>query len=308
MNLRLHIAVLTLVLTSMLAGPARPAGSLSQESSPSPQDLPTEKLKASRISARWKGMRYLMPFLGLPEQSFKMGGYDRNQRTAEPEVLLTNVICDAIYGEKTEYRNGVWVSENLDFGMPNWIAWDVNAESSSKGVSIVETGSGRDLLARHMSPSKIKMDSAVWAGVLDECWKWAWEKPVGNLAIVCGPLVYGAERFAGRDAVPYEYFLVVCKKVRGGLGYKSIGFLIPNSPGLSGSCMKFSECVNLIEHKSGYNFFPGLPSHSAEAIEGMTTYELFCPYIEQEVYLDDPSEREDFRDSMSDYLEDFRDR
>ena len=28
----------------------------------------------------------------------------------------------------------------------------------------------------------------------------------------------------------------------------------------------------------------------------------------EEVYLDDPAEREDFRDSMSDYLEDFRDR
>lgn len=274
------------------------------------QEVAPEKLKASRIQARARTARYLRPFLGIPVMSYNNGGYDRNQRTREPEILLTNAICGIIYGERVEQEKGIWVSHNLDFGMPNWIAWDVDAvRKPGQGLDMNTVGEERDLLRKYMPAEKFMVDSTLWNTVLEECWVWAREKPYGHLTVACGPLVYGPERLKGTEAMPYEYFLVLCKKCPGKLGYKSVGFLIPNRKIVEGGRFKFSECVNLIEHKSGYDFFPNLPENLQELVEGMTTYELFCSFVEQEGYQHDPEEREDdFNDVMMDYFEDFHDR
>lgn len=275
------------------------------------QETAPEKLKASHIHAKGRSLRALRPYLGIPRLSYNIGTYDRNQRNTEPEILLTNAICGTIYGERIEQENGVWISRNLDFGMPNWIAWEIPAASKAGayGTDITTSGRERDMLRRYMPEGKVKVDSLLWSTVLDECWKWALEKPLGNLSVACGPLVYGPERSKGKDAMPYEYFLVICKKCHNRLGYKSVGFLIPNRPITEGGRYKFSECVNLIEHKSGYDFFPELPENLQELVEGMTTYELFCSFVEQEGYREDPEEREDdFNDVMMDYFEDFHDR
>ena len=275
------------------------------------QEVAPEKLKASRIQAKGYGLRGLRPCWGIPKMSYNNGGYDRNQRSKEPEILLTNAICGIIYGESIRQEHGVWISQNLDFKMPNWIAWDINESSKAgpEGIDLSTAGSARDMLGKYMPAGKVQVDSTLWSTVLDECWKWAWEKPYGNVSVACGPLVYGPEREKGAEAMPYEYFLVLCKKAPGRLGYKSVGFLIPNRKISEGGRYKFSECVNLIEHKSGYDFFSGLPENLQELVEGMTTYELFCSFVEQEGYHDDPSEREDdFNDVMMDYFEDFHDR
>ncbi|GEM_PF-2450407 len=264
------------------------------------QQVANEKIKASRVEAKARTLRAMRPMLGIPKLSFNAGTYTRNQRDAEPEVLRTNGICGYMYGEKVSCENGIWLSQNLDFDMPNWVACDVD---------LMAAADARDILSKYMPADKIRMNRDLWKAVLEECWKWGWDKPAGNTTIACGPLVTAAEAQKGKDAVPYEYYLVLCKKTKLGLGYKSIGFLIPNREDVQGGIYKFSQCVNLIEHKSGYDFFHKLPENLQENVEGMTTYELYCSFIEEEAYIDDPSEREeDWMDAMNDYMEDYRDR
>lgn len=249
-----------------------------------------EKLKASRIEARARALRAMRPMLGIPKLCLDdTAGYP------------TNVICGMAYGEKINCEKGIWISHNLDFSIPNWIACDIDLLASAEE---------RDPLAKNFPAALINMDPSLWKAVLAECWKWAWDKPVGGTTMACGPLVRASDvTDGGNQPVPYEFFLVICKKTRGGLGYKSIGFLIPNRADVEGGIYKFSQCVNLIEHKSGYDFFPKLPEGIQENVEGMTTYELYCSYVEEAAYNDDPPEREDdWREALSDYLEDFHDR
>lgn len=265
------------------------------------QQVANEKLKESRIEAKGNAFRSMRPMLGIPKMFYNTASYSHNQKSEEPQSLPTNVICGMMYGEKITCEKGIWVSHNLDFGLPNWIACDIDP---------MATEQQRDVLAANMPAKLLNMNPAIWKSVISECWKWDWDKPVGGTTIVCGPLVKASELAEeGAVPVPYEYFLVLCKKTRGGLGYKSIGFLIPNRPEAEGGIYKFSQCVNLVEHKSGYDFFPKLPESIQENIEGMTTYELYCSYVEEAAYNDEPPEREtDWMEALSDYLEDFNDR
>jgi len=253
------------------------------------QDRPTEKLNASRIQARaTRGLRAQRPHLGLPIR-------------IEGETVKTNTLSDLSYAEKISVENGIWTSMNPDLEIPNWVAWDVDLSA---------IGRMRDPFPALLKDFQKNYNPDTWNLIMEECNKWAWDKPTGNMSVVCGSLVYADEVAKGKNAVPYEYFVVFCKKVaKGPLGWKSIGFLIPNNGTDKKGVYSYSTSVNIIEYKSGYNFFKLLPENLQEVVEGMTTYELFCSFVEDDVYQDDPSERmEDFNDMISDYLEDIHDR
>lgn len=258
-------------------------------------------------------------------------------------VLRTNVLCDEMAGAAISQEKGVWTSMNMDLKMPNWVAWDLNlaASGADRDPFMAKMPAGTVRLPQHLwrmildecyrfafdqalSPVTIVCGPLVSASASST-------EPVpatsasattpgsatasnpANSSVASAPS--GASTAASASAsayagpVPYEFFVVVCKKVRGGLGWQSMGFLLPNTANLpiSGGLFKYSVSVNMVEYKTGFDFFKRLPSHLEELIEEMTTYELFCPYIEDENYLDDPFESIDFRELMNDSLEDIRD-
>ena len=97
---------------------------------------------------------------------------------------------------------------------------------------------------------------------------WLIEKPENPLYVVWGPL-------ANRR------YIAVCKKSKGGLGWKSIGFIYSEDGMLpEKKVWDYSCSVNWIEWSTGYNFFPKLPVNLQEIVEEMTAFEHLCPFIE----------------------------
>lgn len=123
------------------------------------------------------------------------------------------------------------------------------------------------------------------------CSDWAAARPSGRLSVVYGPWRGGL-------------FVVVCKQTRGGLGWKSLGFILPPGGVPDGADVyRYSTSVNRIEHLLGYDFFPKLPRHLQEIIEEMTAAELLCTF--QESDFGDPDSPDPEREH--DWEEDQRD-
>ena len=129
------------------------------------------------------------------------------------------------------------------------------------------------------------------APALEVCRKWAGEAPNDPASVVYGPL---------RDS----WFVAVCKKIRKAPGWKAIGFFLPQT-GFDAvrGIFSYSVSVNWLEHNTGYNFFPRLPSHLQEIIEEMTAAELLCPFQEVEMIEPDLPDREVDRDMEEDFRE-----
>lgn len=148
--------------------------------------------------------------------------------------------------------SGVWSGANAFKASPIWSMAKV-AEVGEKGV-----------------PST----------VMTLCAEWLKEKPKHAIDVVWGPF---------RGAV----YVALCKKTSSFLGWKSIAFVIPKE-GMdkAKSIYSYSKSVNWIEHNSGYNLFPKLPSHLQEIIEEMSATELLCPFQEFDPGLDEEPDRE----------------
>lgn len=243
-----------------------------------------EKLNASKVSARAPGR--LMPRYGLPLHT----------ATLDNPLGALNALSSLEYGELIRYDDGRWVSENTDFKTVNWVAWDPD---------FLCAPTDRDKFSRSIPKDKFLCSRDIWKDIIDQCYGWAAEKPAGFCSVVCGPIVLSGEVEKGSAAVPYAFFAAVCKKSPGKLGWKSVAFLLPNRPGLTGGAFKFSQSVNLTEFQTGYNFFHKLPESIQELIEDMTVYELFCPYHEGEENMDPEMDMEP-AEAEADYLDDLR--
>ena len=98
--------------------------------------------------------------------------------------------------------------------------------------------------------------------------------------------------------------MALCRKSTKSLGWKSISFLIPEEGVVKGvSIYRYSMSVNRLEHMTGYDFFPGLPSHLQEIIEEMTSSELLSPVQEFDIPEADGVEQERDWDMEEDYRE-----
>ena len=223
-----------------------------------------ERLAPSRIRASASSRISSRPRLGLPVRE-AIAGYCINAASSDD------------YAERIESSKGEWSSFNPDLGLRNWKAWDLDPFGS---------GMKREDLADSFP------EAGVLSAIFDECLGWAAEKPYGNLSVVSGPVVLDEEASKGRGARPAAWFVAMCKKTGTPLGWKSIAFLIPAGADLSKAVYEYSEPVNVIEAKTGYNLFCSLPSRIQERVEGMTTYELFCPFHEPEEGLERDAERE----------------
>lgn len=230
-------------------------------------------LKESHISA--KGARRAMPRYGIP--------------LVKDEAPATNIFCSHQLEEGIVSKKKVW-SAGTTPGLPGWLTWDLNPADSAKGLT---------LFTERLSEEYDKTAADTWQKVASECYKWATEKPSVATTVVCGPLVMKGSR------IPYTYFVAICRRTKSRIGFKSIGFLIENSPAVPSNAYNISCSVNFLEYLSGYDLFPLLPKNIQEMVEDMTTYELFSRYQENGDYLDmyEGIDPEDFR---NDLFEDMR--
>lgn len=164
------------------------------------------------------------------------------------------------------YRDERWEGADSAYVVPRWTMWQVKPESPAAPVHL--------------------------GAILELCRQWAAEKPKGTADIVYGPYKDG-------------WFVTICKKTRSNLGWKSIAFVIPQYKGWEKRRIyDYSHSVNWLEHKIGYNLYPGLPAHLQEIIEEMTDAELLCPFQEFDSGLDaDSPEQEIDYDWEADYRE-----
>lgn len=112
------------------------------------------------------------------------------------------------------------------------------------------------------------------------CADWASEKPKQPVDVVWGPLRGG-------------WFVAICKKTPSVLGWKTIGFAIPEEGIPEGkSIWLYSHSVNWVEHQIGYNLFSKIPDYLQEIIEEMTAAEHLCSFQEFDPSLDEGPDRE----------------
>ena len=217
-----------------------------------------ERLNASRITAKVpKKLRTFKPYWGFPEKD----------GTVDNEHVVEDTDC--------------FLMENAVTAVPDWVCWNVDLACPPDT---------RDKFLRRIAPDRVRIGKDVWNRLMTECIKWAWTKPYGNTNIVCGPLWPVAQ--PDSTTVPHAFFVAVCKKVNSpepySTGFRSVGFIIPNAQsdvpesGGSGKIYNFSTSVNAVENQCRMDLFPRLPEHVEEIVEGMTTYELFCPFQEVE--------------------------
>lgn len=112
------------------------------------------------------------------------------------------------------------------------------------------------------------------------CADWASEKPKQPVDVVWG-------RYRG------GWFVAMCKKTNSVLGWKTIGFSIPDSGIPVGkSIWLYSHSVNWVENQIGYNLFSKIPDYLQEIIEEMTATELLCSFQEFDPGLNEEPDRE----------------
>lgn len=129
------------------------------------------------------------------------------------------------------------------------------------------------------------------AAVFKLCVSWASERPKRAVDVVCGPF---------RDG----WYVALCKKTHGDLGWKSIGFVLPADAAVGEENLwDYSHSINWLEHQISYNLFPKLPAHLQEIIEEMTSAEHLCPISEFDPGMDEGPDREVDYDMEEDYRE-----
>ncbi|MCQ2139853.1 MAG: hypothetical protein MJZ09_05720 [Bacteroidales bacterium] len=224
-------------------------------------------LKESRISA--KGARRSMPRFGIP--------------LVKEEKPATNILCTHLIEENIVSKKRVWSATETATGMPAWVSWDLVPADSTEALAHFTERLGPNATA-----------TETWQKVAGICREWASEKPSVATTVVCGPMVMKG------SSTPYAYFVAICRRTKSRIGFKSIGFLIENSPAVPSSAYNISCSVNFLEYLSGYDLFPLLPKNIQEMVEDMTTYELFSRYQENGDYLDmyEGIDPEDFRNEL----------
>lgn len=169
----------------------------------------------------------------------------RIQAKANRRHLPSLGIPERISGEPYEviwYKDKIWNGADSLKAVPRW------------QMTVIE----QDSLDRVIFPDQ----------VMELFQDWAVEKPVNPLFVVWGP--WGDRRY-----------IAVCKKSKGNLNWKSIGFIYPEEGMIpSKKVWDYSCSVNWIEWLTGYNLFPKLPVNLQEIVEEMTVFEHLCPFIE----------------------------
>lgn len=200
-------------------------------------------------------------------------------------------------------RAGYTVSYNPTTKLPNWVAWHLTADHvdgsyGRKGIKFREDedvptpratdadyrGSGYDrghmcpsgdnkwseeaqwqsFLFTNACPQNHNLNRGDWNEMEVQCRKWA--KEMGELYIVCGPILFKGEHETIGDnkvVVPEAFFkIVLCMKDTP----KAIGFIYRNDEG-NRPKGDYVNTVDEVERVTNIDFFPSLPDEVEKAVE-----------------------------------------
>ena len=144
------------------------------------------------------------------------------------------------------YLPSLGLPRRADGGIDRLIRYDIPIWTGREDVKATPNWNMCELRPGSMIPAGVPGE------VAEICLQWLSESPKGRLSIVFGPLWRGT-------------YVALCRKSTKSLGWKSICFLIPEGGVVKGiSIYRYSMSVNRLEHMTGYDFFPGLPSHLQE--------------------------------------------
>lgn len=219
---------------------------------------------------------------------------------------------ESLKGTRSELilkRMGYTVSYNMEWNLPNWVAWELNADKlvEREGRSdhflpdpdlmeheAVTTddykGSGWDrghmcpagdnrwhwkamqesFYMTNICPQDHNLNRGDWKELEEKCRVWAKEE--GPLYIVCGPILYNRKhQTIGKEhtVVVPEAFFKVVLSM-GGDRPKAAGFIFKNSPG-NRKLESYMNSIAEVERITGINFFPRLPDDLEQEVEAMKT-------------------------------------
>ena len=219
---------------------------------------------------------------------------------------------ESLKGTRSELilkRMGYTVSYNMEWNLPNWVAWELNADKlveregrsdrflpdpdlmEHKAVTTDDyKGSGWDrghmcpagdnrwhwkamqesFYMTNICPQDHNLNRGDWKELEEKCRVWAKEE--GPLYIVCGPILYNRKhQTIGKEhtVVVPEAFFKVVLSM-GGDRPKAAGFIFKNSPG-NRKLESYMNSIAEVERITGINFFPRLPDDLEQEVEAMKT-------------------------------------
>ena len=202
---------------------------------------------------------------------------------------------------------GYTVSYNPDWLVPNWVAYELNAETSGEqerknhfkpdplvnGDPVVtgdyaNSGYDRGHMApaadmkwseqamresfymTNMCPQLHSLNAGDWKDLEELARDWA--QLYGNIYIACGPIVEADYPTIGKNhliAVPSAFYKVFLRQTR--QGWSTIGFIMPNQAG-NRPLMTYMLSVDEVEAQTGIDFFYNLPDSLESQVE--STYSV----------------------------------
>ena len=206
------------------------------------------------------------------------------------------------FSEQIIHHKGYTVSYNDEWLIPNWVAYELTTEECQGQAS--RTGSfapdpdvtghaattydysGTGWDRGHMAPAADmkwdsdamaesfylsnvcpqdnKLNGGLWLATEKMARRWA--ERDGKVYIVCGPIVESGYKTIGTNqvAVPSFFYKVVLRNHDG--KWYAIGFLFPNA-NCEGFLYDYSFPVDIIEDRTGLDFFSALPDDIEEQVE-----------------------------------------
>lgn len=112
-------------------------------------------------------------------------------------------------------------------------------------------------LTSNISPQVHEFNAGIWNALEQKVRYWA--KRYDDVYVITGGVLKKGLPTIGDEgvAVPEEYYKIIVDK-RNGV-YKAIAFLLPNKKTSSGSFYKYATSIDIIEQKTGIDFFPDFP-------------------------------------------------
>ncbi|MDD4970240.1 MAG: DNA/RNA non-specific endonuclease [Paludibacter sp.] len=197
---------------------------------------------------------------------------------------------------------GYTLSYNEKHEQANWVAYELTAEETQKGVTrtndfrsdnAVKTGSAKNddyqgsgydrghmapatdmrwsvqameesFFYSNMSPQVPGFNRGIWKKLEERVRQWAVENT--DIYVVTGPILTDHLPVIGPDkvSVPRYYFKVILDYTLPEL--KGIAFIMPNASSTM-PLQSFAVPIDSVEHVTGINFFPALPDKQEQALE-----------------------------------------
>ena len=227
--------------------------------------------------------------------SDELGGYEEVARLEFPVISDDRSEC-------LLYKTGFVVNYNVDWRIPNWVAYELTDEETNGTIERarhfkvdeeapyprVETSdyshSGYDrghmipaadvkwsqqamydsFYMTNICPQNPNLNRGDWNDLEELCRTWA--KKWGRLYIACGPVVVENPQRIGEVgvAVPSAFFKVVLRMCDD--DFETIGFLFPNRAG-SKPLQTYAMSIDDLETVCNMDFFSLLPDSLEECVE-----------------------------------------